>query len=83
MKKGWLSYHLCPICGRATPAELAEKHCPNDGSRLLTACPTCNAAITTPYARYCTRCGQGLLHQGSLRTKDVIARKGGDAVNPR
>lgn len=63
MKKGLLTYHLCPTCGRATPADLAEQHCPNDGSRLLTACPGCHAPITTPYARYCTNCGRELLRR--------------------
>ncbi len=60
MKRGSLTYHLCPTCGRATPVELAELHCPNDGSRLLSACPSCGAAITTPYTRYCTHCGEAL-----------------------
>lgn len=61
MKTGPLTYHLCPKCGRATPSALGERHCPNDGRRLLSACPKCRAAITTPYARYCTRCGEDLL----------------------
>lgn len=61
MKKGLLTYHLCPSCGRATPAELGERHCPNDGSKLLSACPNCGAAFTMPYIRYCTHCGRALL----------------------
>jgi rRNA maturation endonuclease Nob1 len=54
-------YHLCPRCARATPASAEEAFCPNDGTRLLTACPSCARGITSPYSRFCTRCGAKLL----------------------
>ena len=55
-----LSYLLCPKCQRTLPAASKERYCPNDGSRMLTACPHCNAAITSPYSRFCTACGEKL-----------------------
>lgn len=60
-----LTYHLCPRCYRATPAGLHEVYCPNDGTKLLTACPNCATPITSPYSRFCVRCGhkfEGLVH---------------------
>lgn len=54
-----LSYHLCPICARSVPARAGERHCPNDGARLLEACPKCNTKISNPYAQHCTNCGHG------------------------
>lgn len=53
-------YHLCPTCWRATPAAARERFCPNDGQQLLTACPACRRAITSPYSRYCAACGAPL-----------------------
>jgi hypothetical protein len=50
-------YHLCPRCGRATPAAAKERFCPNDGTKLLTQCPQCSATITSPYGHYCSQCG--------------------------
>lgn len=55
------TYRLCPACGRAVPIRVLEHHCPNDGSPMLQACPACQAPITSPYARYCTRCGSSLM----------------------
>lgn len=55
-------FYLCPQCGRAVPAQLGERYCPNDGLPLLRACPVCHAAIRSPYARYCAQCGHHL-HQ--------------------
>ncbi|MCA9836147.1 MAG: zinc ribbon domain-containing protein [Trueperaceae bacterium] len=51
-------YHLCPRCGRATPAAAKEQFCPNDGSKLLSSCPACGSSITSPYNLFCTGCGQ-------------------------
>lgn len=53
-------YRLCPRCGRAVPTTSGERYCANDGARLLDACPNCGASITSPYARYCVRCGADL-----------------------
>lgn len=53
-------YRLCPRCARAVPLSSGERYCANDGARLLEACPNCHAAITSPYARFCVRCGADL-----------------------
>ena len=55
-----LSYHLCPRCQRAVPAEAGESYCPNDGAPLLQSCNHCGAVITSPYSHFCTTCGQKL-----------------------
>jgi hypothetical protein len=52
-----VSYLLCPRCLRAVPRESGERFCPNDGIRLLLACPKCNHPITSPFNHYCTQCG--------------------------
>lgn len=57
MTKATPHYHLYPHCFRATPAEAAERYCPNDGTELLHACSHCHAPITSPYSRFCARCG--------------------------
>jgi predicted amidophosphoribosyltransferase len=57
LKQGQTHYHLCPRCGRATPALAKERFCPNDGTKLLTACPQCDTKIASPYSRYCSQCG--------------------------
>ncbi len=54
-----VAYRLCPRCFRAVPLGSREQYCPNDGERLLTACRECGADISSPYAHYCVRCGQG------------------------
>jgi predicted amidophosphoribosyltransferase len=54
------TYQLCPRCFRAVPSSSEEHYCPNDGTRLLAACPHCQAAIVSPYARFCTTCGKSL-----------------------
>jgi hypothetical protein len=51
------TYRLCPHCLRAMPAQSDERHCPNDGTKLITHCPACLTPIRDPYARYCTGCG--------------------------
>lgn len=66
MKTLTVVYRLCPRCGRAVPVASGEKYCPNDGQRLLETCPRCGAKITSPYARFCVRCG---LEFGSARAK--------------
>ncbi|WP_019588401.1 double zinc ribbon domain-containing protein [Deinococcus apachensis] len=55
-----LTYRLCPHCARAVPGHSAEFYCANDGTRLLEVCPQCGAPITSPYARFCVRCGANL-----------------------
>lgn len=55
-------YRLCPRCARAVPSTSGERYCANDGARLLDACPQCHAPITSPYARYCVRCGTDFEH---------------------
>lgn len=57
-----LAYRLCPRCARAVPSTSEERYCANDGTRLLEVCPQCGAPITSPYARFCVRCGTDLLH---------------------
>ena len=57
MSEQALTYHLCPQCYRATPTGAREVYCPNDGTRLLSACPNCQTPITSPYSRFCVRCG--------------------------
>jgi len=52
-----LGFRLCPRCARAVPTSSSERYCINDGSWMLEECPLCSAAITHPYARYCTACG--------------------------
>jgi hypothetical protein len=52
-----VTYRLCPRCFRAVPEASAEVYCPNDGVKLLTTCPACAAPITSPYSRFCVRCG--------------------------
>jgi predicted RNA-binding Zn-ribbon protein involved in translation (DUF1610 family) len=70
-KQSQVHYHLCPRCGRATPATAKERFCPNDGTKLLTSCPRCEAKITSPYSRYCSQCGHdfGLLSATQTRTQ--------------
>jgi hypothetical protein len=55
-----LEYALCPRCLRAVPRSTGERHCLNDGARLVAACPACAAGIPSPYARFCGRCGAAL-----------------------
>lgn len=57
-----LAYRLCPHCARAVPIASSELYCVNDGTWLLEACLQCGAPITSPYARFCTRCGTALTH---------------------
>jgi hypothetical protein len=52
-----VKYRLCPVCYRAVPAALDEKFCPNDGTKMLEVCQKCKTPITSPYARYCVKCG--------------------------
>jgi hypothetical protein len=52
-----ITYHLCPRCFRAVPEVSEEAYCPNDGAKLLAACPCCAAPITSPYCHFCVRCG--------------------------
>lgn len=54
------TYHVCPTCARSVHASAAEHYCPNDGTKLLIACPACGTSIRTPYARFCTHCGEAL-----------------------
>ncbi len=58
---GPLRYRLCPRCARAVPHRSGERYCPNDGARLMDACPQCWSPITSPYARFCVRCGTDLM----------------------
>ena len=52
-----ITYRLCLRCYRAVPSSSYERHCINDGQKLLEACPLCGSAITSPYARHCGACG--------------------------
>jgi predicted RNA-binding Zn-ribbon protein involved in translation (DUF1610 family) len=36
---------------------MQEKHCPNDGEKMLEHCPVCETKIRNPYARHCSGCG--------------------------
>ena len=55
-----LAYRLCPVCLRAVPLTSSEQFCVNDGTRLLDACPRCQAAFASPYTRFCAGCGLDL-----------------------
>jgi ribosomal protein L37AE/L43A len=71
------SFHLCPLCGRATPASAKERFCLNDGTKLLRACPQCGAAVLSPYSHFCAQCGHGFA-AGTLApsgTRPEIAEK--------
>lgn len=54
-------YCLCPQCARAVPLRSGERYCVNDGEPMLVACPACGAGITSPYARFCGKCGAALV----------------------
>lgn len=62
-----IKYRLCPKCFRAVPAEAVERYCTNDGEPMLIACPDCNAAIVSPYARHCGRCGREFARAAATR----------------
>ncbi|CAN5570810.1 hypothetical protein BH24DEI1_BH24DEI1_14480 [soil metagenome] len=64
METGFAHYRLCPRCFRAVPEAAGEVYCPNDGTRLLAACPACSAPITSPYSRFCVRCGDDFAKEG-------------------
>ncbi|WP_119276366.1 double zinc ribbon domain-containing protein [Calidithermus roseus] len=68
-------YRICPRCARAVPVRSAEHYCTNDGVRMLEACPSCGARITSPYARFCGRCGREFLW--GHRILEIKAGKGG------
>lgn len=57
MIRNAVSYHICPKCTRAVPAESQELFCSNDGTKLLMACPGCSGLILSPYSQFCSRCG--------------------------
>jgi hypothetical protein len=52
-----LRFRLCVRCFRAVPTSTSERYCINDGTPMLEACPLCNTAISSPYARFCASCG--------------------------
>lgn len=52
-----IRYRLCVRCFRAVPTASGERHCINDGTPMLEACPLCSTPITSPYARFCACCG--------------------------
>ncbi|WP_373292190.1 double zinc ribbon domain-containing protein [Deinococcus ruber] len=59
---GKASYRICPRCWRAVPATSTERYCPNDGTPLVGPCPRCHAEIHSPYARFCSICGEAFEH---------------------
>ncbi|WP_409013516.1 double zinc ribbon domain-containing protein [Deinococcus sp.] len=63
-----VTYMVCPRCGRTLPSHSLERYCPHDGTQLVGQCPDCHADITSPYARYCTRCGRTLITPGGGTT---------------
>ncbi len=71
MGKTLIHYHLCPECFRTTPVNANEQFCPNDGTKMLEACPKCQQNISNPYARYCVHCGQAFIKVGE--SHDVSA----------
>lgn len=56
-------YSLCPRCYRAVPKLAKEQFCQNCGEAMLQNCYHCNAPINSPYARFCTQCGQSLTYR--------------------
>ncbi|WP_169730639.1 zinc ribbon domain-containing protein [Calidithermus chliarophilus] len=76
MEEAWgVFYRICPRCARAVPLASSERYCTNDGTRLLEACPGCGARITSPYARFCGRCGREFRLEA--RAFEDKARQGG------
>ena len=69
-----VSYHVCPQCARALPAQSGEQFCPNDGTALLKCCPDCTAPILSPYAQFCTRCARP--YAGSVHVMGGWGRRG-------
>ena len=66
------TYRLCLKCARAVPVDSQERYCINDGEKLLESCPRCDAAITSPYARFCPLCG------AEYRAKSVVQQQAED-----
>ncbi|MDX2008123.1 MAG: zinc ribbon domain-containing protein [Meiothermus sp.] len=52
-----VAYRLCPKCLRGVPLAVNERFCIQCGTPMTTACPRCQAPITSPYARFCGGCG--------------------------
>lgn len=63
-----IAFRVCPRCVRAVPLRSEEHFCANDGTRLIDRCPACAAPITSPYARFCVRCGDGLVTEDTAPT---------------
>ncbi|WP_189010200.1 double zinc ribbon domain-containing protein [Deinococcus malanensis] len=74
MPENAVSYHVCPQCARAVPAQAGEQFCPNDGTALLKTCPGCSAPILSPYSQFCTRCARP--YAGSLHSTGGWGRRG-------
>ncbi len=68
-----ITYRLCPRCARAVPASSKERYCINDGEKLLEECPSCQAAITSPYTRFCAGCGLEL--NKAVITEDMCEKQ--------
>lgn len=66
-KEPGIFYRICPRCARAVPTSTQERYCLNDGERLLEACPHCQAKFTSPYVRFCGRCGYELARVVKVR----------------
>ncbi len=76
MEEAWgVFYRICPRCARAVATSSSERYCINDGTRMLEACPGCGARITSPYARFCSRCGREFLW--GYKPSQTRAGKGG------
>jgi uncharacterized C2H2 Zn-finger protein len=69
-------YKLCPRCARAVPLQSTERHCINDGEKLLERCPKCEARIASPYARHCGACGFRFAETSHESSRSRAARDG-------
>jgi hypothetical protein len=58
-------FRLCVHCFRAVPANTNEQYCINDGTPMLEVCPLCNTPISSPYARFCGKCGRDFVTPSS------------------
>lgn len=65
-------YRICPRCLRAVPASSRERHCINDGIRLLERCQNCGERIRNPLARHCSNCGQGIAKTKGFATVNFL-----------
>ncbi len=50
-------FKICPGCDYFCLSDEKNEYCPFCGDKLIDKCPVCGEPITTPYAKYCAKCG--------------------------